>query len=387
VTSSTDHVNIQEHVNSKPHIFPKIQSGFLSFFFIFIASRLAILAIAFISYHNFQLELEPDKAWSTHIEELWSKFDVLWYKDITLNGYEALPFSTEEKRNWAFLPLYPLTVKALILPFSDRAFFFVASLFSSLLTFLALYLIVDIFKDRIQNKNRFFFLYLISAGSFYLSIPYTESLALFLLACTFYFTQKKHYFWAAVMAGLGAITRIQCLGLLLIPLLSLLSENRMGKKTLKTLVVLTLFSIPLLVYMGYLKHLTGNPLAFFDMQQSWGNHHPYPLAALLLFIGKGTENNPCQWLHLSMWALFAACFIRNYKKIPLNELVFCIVVFLISTGSEKFWGAYRYVLMLIPLYIALSNEEEWFRKLYIYSNLLMGSIYTNTFVNTNGFAI
>ncbi len=378
---------LRGYVCSRLNVLSKIQSTLLSLFFIFFISRLVILGISFIGYHNFQLELEPDKTWSTHIEDIWSKFDVLWYKDVTVNGYEKLPFSTVEKKNWAFLPLYPLMVKTLLFPFTDKAFFFVASFFSCLLTFGALYLIADIFKDRIQNQSRFQFLYLISAGSFYLSIPYTESLSLFLLACTFYFTQRKSYFWAAVMAGLGAITRIQLLGLLFIPFIALLSDIRIERKTLKILGVLTLFSIPIFAHMGYLRCLTGNPWAFLDMQQSWGNDHPYPLEALVVFIRKGARNNPCQWLHLFMWSIFFTCFIRNYKKIPLNEIVFCIVVFLISTGSEKFWGAYRYVLMLIPLYIALSNEEKWFRKLYVYSSLIVGAIYILTFINNNGFAI
>ena len=368
--------------NPKPRWLSAAPSTFFTLLSIFVLSRLAILCIAFVGYHNFQLEIEPQEKWKTHIEGLWSQFDVLWYKDVVLNGYAEHPFSLE-KTNWGFLPLYPLTVKTILLPLKAKYFFFAASLFSCLMTFAALYLILDIFKDRIQNQRRFLFLYLISAGSFYLSIPYTESLALFLLACTFYFTQKKQYLLAAIMAGLGAITRIQLLALLCIPLLPLLLES----KALKTLGALIVFSIPTLIHMGYLKYLTGNPFAFLDMQIPWGNENPYPLEALVRFLSNGMQNNPCQWLHLFVWSIFFLCFIRNYKKIPFNELVFCIVVFLISTGTERFTGAYRYVLMLIPLYIALSGEEKWFRDLYVCSSLIVGTIYILTFTNANGFAI
>lgn len=361
----------------------KAQNGVLSLIFIFLISRLIILGISLVGYHQFQLELEPEKTWSAKIEDVWAKFDVPWYKSVAENGYEDQPFSTEEKRNWAFLPLYPMLVRAALAPFPGANFFFVGSLLSCLLSFGALYLILNLFQDRIQDQSRFLFLYLISAGSFYLSIPYTESLGLLLLAATFYFTQKKWFFWAGLMAGLGAITRIQLLALIVIPLIPLLFDRKM----FKTLGMLVVFSLPIAAHMGVLNILTGNPLAFLDMQQSWGNVHPYPGKALVAFLCNGIYNNPCQWLHFLVWSFFIACFVRNFKRIPFNEIVFCIIVFLISTSTEKFWGAYRYVLMLIPLYIVLVNEDKWIQQIYIYGSLIVGTIYILTFTNNNGFAI
>lgn len=357
--------------------FSKAQNGVLSLTFIFLVSRLIILAISLIGYHQFQLELEPEKTWGAKIEETWAKFDVPWYESVAVKGYDDHPFSAEEKRNWAFLPLYPMFVRAVLVPGAN--YFFVASLLSCLLTCGALYLLGNLFQDR----SRFLFLYLISAGSFYLSIPYAESLGLFLLAATFYFTQKRWFFWAALMAGLGAITRIQLLALVVIPLIPLLLD----KKILKTLTVAALFFLPIAAHMGVLNILTGNPLAFLDMQKSWGNVQPYPGKAFVVFLSNGFQNNSCQWLHFCVWSFFIACFIRNFRRIPFNEIVFCIIVFLISTSTEKFWGAYRYVLMLIPIYMVLANEEKWIQQIYIYGSLIIGAIYILAFTNNNGFAI
>lgn len=357
----------------------KAQNGVLSLIFIFLVSRLIILGISLVGSHQFQLELEPEKTWGAKIEEVWAKFDVPWYKSVAENGYDDHPFSAEEKRNWAFLPLYPMLVRAALAPFPGANFFLVASLLSCILTCGALYLLGKTFQDR----GRFLFLYLISAGSFYLSIPYAESLGLFLLAATFYCTQKKWFYWAGLLAGLGAITRIQLLALIVIPLIPLLLD----RKIFKTLGMLILFGLPLAAHMGVLNILTGNPLAFLDMQESWGNVHPYPGKALVVFLCNGIYNNPCQWLHFLVWSFFIACFVRNIKRIPFNEIVFCIIVFLISTSTEKFWGAYRYVLMLIPLYLVLANEEKWIQQIYIYGSLIVGTIYILTFTNNNGFAI
>lgn len=364
------------------------QRTFLTLALIFIVSRLVIIGISCIGYNHFQTS-PPDASWSKHISNLWSKWDVGWYKQIAFDWYEHAPFSAATYKNWAFLPLYPLLVKVFLWIFNTNRFFLVGSAVSCLLTFVSLLILSNVFKDRIQNIPRFFLLYLISAGSFHLSIPYSESLALFFLACTFYFTQKKNYFWAAFLAGLGAITRIQMLALLAIPFIPALldSENKVGHRIFNSFIVAALFSIPTLAHMGYLNHLCGNPFAYFDMQEAWGNKNPYPLESVVVFILNGLKNRPCAWLHFFIWFTFGACLVRNYKKIPLNEIAFCAIVFLISTGCEIFYGASRYVLLLIPLYIALANEEKWLRNLYIYSSLIIGSLYIIAFTNDNTLAL
>jgi hypothetical protein len=159
------------------------------------------------------------------------------------------------------------------------------------------------------------------------------------------------------------------------------------RKPLRSLAVIALFSLPSLVHMVHLYTLCGNPFAYFNMQDAWGNPSPYPLESLVEFIRKGFKNPFCDWLHLFFWSLFGACLIRNYKKIPLNEILFCLGVFLISTGSNKFFGASRYVLMLIPLYVVLESEEIWFRNFYIYSNLIIGTLYIVAFTNYSGLAL
>ena len=359
-----------------------IQNAILALALSFIFSRLVIVGVAYTGYTLFHV-VPTDASLSHLIKEMWSRWDVGWYRLIAFEGYEQGSFSAESYKKWGFLPLYPFLVKAVLWLFNTNKFFWVGSILSSLLTFSALLILSNSFKDRIQNASRFFLLYLISAGSFHLSLPYSESLALFFLACTFYFTKKKNYFLAALLAGLGAVTRIQMLALLVIPFIPVFLdfEKKISRNIFNSFVVLVLFSIPTLIHMGYLNYLSGNPFAYFDMQEAWGNKNPYPLESLVVFLSKGLQNAPRDWLHFFIWATFGACLIRNYKKIPLNEIVFCTIIFLISTGCEIFYGANRYVLLLIPLYITLTNEDEWFRNLYIYSNLVIGCLYIIAFTN------
>jgi Gpi18-like mannosyltransferase len=59
-----------------------------------------------------------------------------------------------------------------------------------------------------------------SAGSFYLSIPYTESLFLLLVVATMVATRGGHYAIAGVLAGLSATTRVHGLALIAVPVVA-----------------------------------------------------------------------------------------------------------------------------------------------------------------------
>lgn len=355
---------------------------FFSLLAIFFATRLVILGISLAAFNNFQLE-KCSRPWSFHIQRLWSNFDVGWYKKVAAEGYEREPFSREEKKNWAFMPLYPFLLRKLLWLFHGPNFFYFATAFSSLCAILALALFGIVYKNVLQSQERFFFLYLASAGSFYLSIPYNESLALLLMACTWLLVKKEYPLSASFVAGLGAITRVQLLGLIAIPFIPLLLKKELGRSLASVL----LFSVPLLAYMGYMHHVSGRATAYFDMQYAWGNTHPYPLESFVVFLKNGWENGPCQWIHLLFWGVFGTCWVRNYRSIPLSESIFCWVIFLISTSCEVFYGAYRYVLLLVPLYVACANEKEWFKTGFIYFNLILGTLYIIVFVNDKYFVL
>lgn len=348
---------------------------FLSLLAIFFSTRLVILGISLAASNNFQPE-PSSEPFRTHVRRLWSNFDVGWYKKVALEGYEQEPFSCKKMKNWGFLPLYPLVLGLLLSIFKGGSFFAIGSIFSSLCTIAALFLFAKTYAPILESKERFFFLYLISAGSFYFSIPYNEGFALLWMAITWHLTGKKQFLYASLAAGLGAITRIQLLALIAIPFIPLILKKETGKAIASFFV----FCLPILIYMGYMHYISGKAIAYFDMQYAWGNTHPYPLESLFAFLHHGW-NSPSQWIHLLVWILFGTCFARNYRSIPLSESIFCFTIFLISTSCEQFYGAYRYALLLTPLYVAFTNEKEWFRNCFIYFNLILGTFYIIAFVN------
>jgi hypothetical protein len=347
---------------------------------IFLATRLVILGITFAAADEFYLEKSKESCWAKN-KRSWSHFDVGWYKKVAVEGYEEEPFCSNQMKNWAFMPLYPMIMRGLLWVTQGQFFFSMGSFFSSLCTLIALYLFSQVYK--LQSIERFFFFYLASAGSFYFSIPYNEGLALLMMALTWFLVKKERFLAASLFAGIGAITRVQLLALIAIPLIPLLLQ----KKIRTSLLSFLCYSFPLLLYFLYMRHLSGNGAAYFSQQCAWGNTNPYPFSSFVGFIQTGSGNNLCQWIHLLVWGGFLFVWIRNYKKISLAETLFCLGVFMISTACEKFYGAYRYVLLLTPLYVAFANEKEPVRNAFVYSNLILGTMYIIAFVNDRYFVI
>ena len=114
-----------------------------------------------------------------------------FYKSIAENGYEVRAYTASKQANWGFMPLYPITV-GFFLKLIPLSFFNLASILSNIFSFAGVYILFKTLKERLgENKSQFLVAYLFSAGSFYLSIPYNESLYILLLALVFYFTKKE----------------------------------------------------------------------------------------------------------------------------------------------------------------------------------------------------
>ncbi len=236
------------------------KKDFIKVLVIFLASRVFIYSLGYIVTLSFFTKSDV----LPYLNEIWDKFDINFYRPIAENGYEIRPYTGDLQANWGFMPLYPITV-GWFLKFIPISFFDLASIFSNIFSFSGIYILFKTLKDRLgENKSQFLIAYLFSAGSFYLSIPYNESLYLLLIALVFYFTKKEYFLLAFVFTGLAVITRLQSLALLAIPGIAfLLSTNISWKnKIWRGFIYGLVFILPLGLFMLYLRQITGNPLAF-----------------------------------------------------------------------------------------------------------------------------
>ncbi len=355
----------------------------------FAGSRLVIAALGAIGVATFldQHTLQIGGAAAFHLETVWHKWDVLWYERIALHGYGWHIQDLKGQAAASFFPLYPVAVGLLLRALPIVSFFWMGTIVSNLLSFVAMGLMAGQLAENEQHARRALFVMAAAAGSFYLSIPYTESLLLLLTVLVLIATRRRHYVLAAALAGLAAVTRAQGAALVAVPAVAcwLDAELPVRARTVRLAAMLALAAVPLAIYMAYLSAVQGSAGAFVERQALWGNAVPYPfrtLAGLVQF-----PRRPQAWLHGSFWILYMGLLIRYWRRLPLGEALFCLGALVISTQQESFRGVYRYVVPLVPLALALAADRDEIRRPVIIFNIIFATVMILAFVTNNRLAV
>jgi Gpi18-like mannosyltransferase len=350
-----------------------------------LASRAAILAIGIVGAALFvnQQTLEVAGPQALDPATVWQKWDAVWYERIARDGYAAGPNDPTSQAKAGFFPLYPWLIARILSLSPSMSFFWVASILSNLLTFIALAWLMTSLAPDLERARRALLLTVTAAGSFYFSIPYTESLFLLLVVAAMAFTRDRRYLLAAAACGLGAATRIHGLALIAIPVIACLRETGTPwSTTIRRLALMgVLFALPLAIHMLHLSDVQGDAGAFVTRQAMWDNALPYPLKAIAGFLIYPRRLSG--WVHGLVWFLYVGLLVRYWRRMPLGEALFCAGALLISTQQETFHGIYRYVMVLVPMTLALADDRQDLRHAIIAFNLVFGTIMILAFVTNN----
>ena len=364
----------------------------------FVASRLVILALGVIGAGSFvdQRAILETSAGETHPrppildsvaalnpENVWHKWDSLWYERVAEHAYGATSDPLRDQATAAYFPLYPLTIRAIRTVVSGLSFFWTASLVSNLLTFAALWLLATTLIDRDDQVRRVLAILMTSAGSFYLSIPYAESLFLLLVVGVLVATRRRYYELAGLLAGLSATTRVHGLAMVAVPAIACVLDRTLAgqRRWLRAAATVVLFGIPFLIYVWQLAEAQGSWNAFVSRQELWGNPSPYPLQALTGFFH--FPRRMTNWLHGGFWFLYLGLLIRYWRRLPLGDALFCLGVFVITTQQDAFHGTYRYIVPLVPLTLALSQDRPEIQNRLMALNIAFGVLMILAFVTWN----
>lgn len=259
-----------------------------------------------------------------------------------------------------------------------------ASSLSNLLTFVALgWLMSSLVRDA-EHARRALLLTVTAAGSFYLSIPYTESLFLLLVVATMVFTRERRYLVAATACGLCAATRIHGLALIAVPIVACALDTHLSRaaRFRNIALMIGIFAVPMGLHMVHLAGVQGDAGAFVTQQAMWDNAVPYPFKAVAGFFV--FPRRLSGWVHGAFWFLYVGLLVRYWRRLPLGEALFCAGALLISTQQETFHGIYRYVAVLVPLTLALADDErDDLRATIVAINLVFGTIMILAYVTNN----
>ncbi len=320
-------------------------------------------------------------------EVVWHRWDALWYERIALHGYGWQLDTLPGQAAAGFFPLYPLTVALLLRLWPGASFFWVASVWSNLLAVMALALLARHLARSSGEAARTVGLILTAAGSFYLSIPYTEGLFLLLVVLVMMTTRQRRYWLAGLLCGLAVTTRAHGLALIAIPLIAGWRDagTPMSRRAAHLAAALVLFAAPIAIYLAHLADVQGSAQAFVERQAMWSNDQPYPFKAIVGLVE--FPRRVGSWLHGGFWALYVGLLVRCWRRLPLGEALYCAGALVISTQQDVFQGIYRYVVPLVPLMLALSDERPAVRYALLAINLIFGTIMILAFVTNNRLAV
>lgn len=293
----------------------------------------------------------PDHPWL----DGWVRWDSGWYGSIAEEGYiEPGAIREGVMRNTAFLPLYPLLMRALAPVIGSPA---LAGLLISNLSFLIalvlLWALIEFKFDR-AVATRTIVLVAFNPYSLFFSSVYTESLFLALVVGVFFFAERSEWVPASLLAGLAAATRVTGIfaGLALIILYLRRHRNREEILCRRTW-ALTLCFVPLLLHLVFLYQRYGTPFEFVWAQyEGWGRTELYlPTTS--------TEWRQCLFLMIA--------FVFSAGAVPAMGLAYGAWAILTSLAAWFKWtSGGRLVLVVFPAAAMLAKALR--------SNLLFGGV-------------
>lgn len=345
----------------------------------FVVTRILILAIGFICWTVFpergQVYDIKHTSENADFKKVWNKFDSVWYPKLAKEGYPQRPFTNDTEETWGFMPLYPIAIY-LLAKLSGLDLFYAGILASNIFALLGLFFLYRLAQEKFETGTDTLNMVLICAGSFFLNLVYAEGLFFFLSVLVFYLSHKKRFALAFFFAGLASITRIQGCLLFVIPAIDIIYTN--FRTSYRYIPAAILGLTPMIAFMVYLDATCGEPLAFIKIQHAWGSTETYPLQGFVNLLTKASPGS--SFMNASFWILIVAAVGSQYRRLPLSYLLFTLLYFMLSTSNEIVYGTTRYMLGVIPLFIAVPVSNKYVKEFFIVLNLMFLGVAIATFV-------
>ena len=316
-----------------------------------------------------------------------TRWDAFHYLDIAERGYIGHG-SIREMSQIAFPPFYSIIFRLFSVVFQSRVLsaLIVANLAYFAATFL-LYRLVRLDYDRAVARRAVLWLSVFPT-SYFLHVPYTESLFVALVLASFFFARQDKWWLAGVMGLLAGMTRLQ--GLVLG--LGLLTEYIFQKgleyrRWDRRIVAATIPCGASLIYLGLNFRLFGNPFEFVKLhQQNWGKISAPPWTGLADALHRFFFNAKDPWTYAASELVAAAvgfilvCWIA--KNMRRSYAVYSVLSLLV-VFSWNFWmSTPRHLLGIFPLFIALALLFKKPASFYVASvfSILLQALLLSQFV-------
>jgi hypothetical protein len=283
--------------------------------------------------------------------------DSAWIMNIAINGYEKEPFNTATQHTWAYFPLYPILLRACASV--TREFPLTGMALSSCFFFLALIFFhktVEEFGYEKALADRAVFYLAAFPTSYFFSLAQTESLFLLLTVGCFYSAKRRRWWLAGVCAALASATRFA--GVFLLVPLAVLYWQSYRHRVRANVASLVLVPLGLVAFMIYLKFITGNALAFADIQVTWGHSPGFFWRPLLTYLADPLRLS-AGWdfrlLNFAAAVTALVCVAVLLKRRQWALGLFALVSIIVPMSYQPLLQSFaRYVMVIFPVFIVLA---------------------------------
>ncbi len=328
---------------------------------IFVLSRLAFVAITLVAVRLRVLGTRP-----TSFLDAWTHFDASFYSRIADAGYQPGPLAYRAN----FFPLQPLLahLTSPVTGGNTAASSMLVANVSCVAALLGLAALANgLWGERVA-RHTLFYLILYPAALF-LFAGYAE--ALFLALAAWSIVAMRHgWWWQAGLLGLLATTARNAGIFLTIPFaVEYLSQRQWRPRDVRLDAAWVLL-IPcgLLLFMGWLAHAVGDPIAFVHTQQIAFHHRFSPpwatLASAFPALGQAPDRIFLlrDVIDLVCVLAFGALIIWGIRRQPLSFTLYCAAVWLLAISYRMMlWplesGA-RYMLAAFPCFLLAARLTE-----------------------------
>ena len=336
----------------------------------YIPSRIVLTLVGLLSQRL--LQRAPSGRFSVHAWlDLWGQWDTGWYLNIAEHGYS--PFTSSDpgsvgQANYAFFPLYPLLARALaaacFLPV------FVAGLLIANACLLwastVLYEIVEHEYGAITAGRAlaFFFVF---PSNFLCSAFLSESLYLLLVLLCFRAALKERWLQLAVFGLLIGLTRPPAVCLAPALLYEYLRRRNFEWRSVgwQVLAIASVAVGPLL-FVLFVRHLTGDAGAFFRTQAAWGRHSGNPLLILVRgLLGSDKNQRFSAFCAIALGAVLGV----SARKVRPSYLIFAGCSLLLPLSSSVI-SMPRFSATIFPTWIALARLVQGRRAVAVVGGCL-----------------
>jgi hypothetical protein len=338
---------------------------------LFIVTRIALslLGITTLNFLQRQNQMAP---WRQQIAQnhpklvMWVVWDSGRYLSIAQKGYTITkPFDPKVQQNIGFFPLYALTLIPIGILIGD----YVVSgvIVSNLFLIAACFVLYLLFKyetrgthtdeESEQYAKRGIAYLLIFPTAYIFSAVYPESLLLLLFALSIYSARRNKWLLSGMFGFLAALTKpIGFLVFIPVLLFYLSSKQYSFKKIRTNIIFVFLIPLGLIAFSIYNYLLTGDFLAYAHIQQqAWAHSFSNPLILLWESLFRGDINT--QINAIGATAALVLLFVGFYK-IRIEYWLFALALILFPLFTGNIFGSLRYLSVVFPLIMILSNYGE-----------------------------